>query len=195
MTAKSSAAVLQALAVVCELTQTELSDAAKRVLASDLAGYPERQVLGALTRCRKELKPRQFSLEAVLSRLDDGRPGPEEAWALAAKTINDECVSVVWTDEIAIAWGVARELGNDMVAARMAFLEKYKQIVQVGRDSGLPVKWVPCLGFDPHGRETALLEAARLGRLTQSHVAGMLPYRDAPAGNVLSLIEGKKEAA
>ena len=81
--------LLQALAVTAELTGTELSEPAARVMANDLAAYPVQQVLGALTRCRRELKGR-LTVAAILERLDDGRPGPNEAWAMIPQ---DEAVN------------------------------------------------------------------------------------------------------
>src|SRR5690348_4777334 len=37
----------------------------------------------------------------------DGRPSPEEAWATVARSLNDESVTIVWTDEMATSFGVA----------------------------------------------------------------------------------------
>ncbi len=188
--------VLQALAVTCEITGTSLSEGAARVIAQDLAAYPKDQVLGALNRCRKELKGR-LTLADILSRLEDGRPSPEEAWAIAYSTLGNEDITVVWTDEITQALGVARPLENDRVAARMAFLEAYRRKVQEARDEHQPVRWIPSLGQDPHGREEVLLEAVRQGRLSAPHVAGLLPYRSEAAATVLALYkpETTKEPA
>lgn len=184
--------LLQAIAVTAELTGTTLSEAAARVMAQDLARYPEQQVLGALTRCRRELKPHGLTIEAVLTRLDDGRPGPEEAWAMIPR---DEAQSVVWTEEMAQAWGIAQPLldEGDQVAARMAFSETYRKLIQNARDAGEPVKWTPSLGHDPHGRESVLLDAARRGRLAAQHVAKLLPYRDDPHPEIAALINGQKQ--
>lgn len=182
----ASKALLQAVAVCAELTRTELSEAAVRVLVDDLSRYPEAQVLHALSRCRRELRS-GLTLADVLARLDDGRPGPEEAWAMMPR---DESQSVVWTDEMAQAWGVAQPLlaEGDQVAARMAFLEHYRGIVQTARDRGQPPRWTPSLGHDPAGREEVLVRAAELGRLSASHVAGLLPHRDAPHPRLQALI-------
>lgn len=191
MTSKS---ILQALAVVCELTGTQLSEAAVRVMARDLGAYPEDQVLGALDRCRKELRPRELTLSAILTRLDDGRPGPEEAWATVASALADERITVVWTEEMALASAPARAIIDDPVAARMAFLESYRRFVQRARDASASVKWSPCLGWDAAGREGPLVEAVRLGRLTVNHVRGLLPHRQEPAPKVAALLERPKTA-
>lgn len=179
-------ALLQAIAVCAELTRTQLSEAAARVLAEDLARYPEPQVLHALSRCRRELRS-GLTLADILARLDDGRPGPEEAWAMIPR---DEATSVVWTSEMAQAWGAAAPLlaEGDGVAARMTFLERYRSLVQLARDRGEPPRWEPSLGHDPHGRESVLIEAAEKGRLAAEHVTRLLPHRDQPNQRLQALL-------
>lgn len=170
----ASKSVLQALAVTAELTGTQLSEAAARVFAADLAQYPEQQVLAALTRCRREVKGR-LTPGDVIGRLDDGRPTPDEAWAMLPQ---DEMQTVVMTQDMAEAWGIARQ-ADDRVGARMAFLTAYRRIVQQARDAHVPVKWFSSLGHDPLGREAAIEEAVRLGRLSPPHAAGLLPSPNA----------------
>lgn len=179
MKVRASETLLQALAVCAELTQAELTPAAAKVMANDLARYPEAQVLPALERCRRELRPRQFCLAAVIERLDDGRPGPEEAWAMLPK---DEYASAFWTEEMRHAARVCRALlfDGDTVQARMAFLEKYKALVQAARDAGKPVQWTPTLGIDKAGREVAILEAAERGYIKPETACEMLPNREDP---------------
>lgn len=170
--------LLEAIAVTAELTQTDLSKAAARVMADDLARYPLPQVLGALTRCRRELASNQrLSIAAVIQRLEDGRPGPEEAWAMIPK---DESTSVVWTQEMATAFGVALPLMDDQVAARMAFKETYAKLVAVARDTGTQATWMPSLGQDPYGRESALMQAVEKGRIKLEHAQRLLPHLTAP---------------
>lgn len=190
----SSKTILQALAVVCELTGTQLSEAAVRVMARDLGAYPEDQVLGALDRCRKELRPRELTLSAIITRLNDGRPGPEEAWATVAASLADERITIVWTEEMALASAPASAIIDDPVAARMAFLESYRRLVQLARDAGTPVKWTPCLGWDAAGREGPLIEAVKRGRLAAAHAAKLLPHRQEPAPEVAALLERPKTA-
>lgn len=166
--------LLQALAVCAELTGTELSKAAVRVMAQDLSAYPLPQVLGALTRCRRELKGR-MTIADILARLDDGRPAPEQAWAMVARLLNDENPTVVWTKEMAESFGVALSLSDDPVAARMAFKESYAGACQKARDAGAAVSWTPSLGHDTKGREAPLIEAVRLGRIPLEHAQMLLP--------------------
>jgi hypothetical protein len=189
----ASKSVLQALAVAAELTGTQLSAGAARVMAQDLAAYPEDQVLGALDRCRKELRGR-LTLADILTRLDDGRPGPEEAWALISPWMLDIGATTVATDEMRVASGVAQGMiEEDRVGARMAFLESYRQLVQRARDERVPVTWEPILGWDAAGREGPLIEAAKRGRLEAAHVAKLLPSMQEPAPEVAALLAGLKK--
>lgn len=167
--------LLEAIAVTAELTQTDLSKAAAKVMAEDLARYPLEQVLGALTRCRRELRGK-LTIADVIQRLDDGRPGVEEAWAMVPQ---DEARSVVWTQEMASAFGVALPLLDDPVAARMAFKEAYLKAVATARDQGLPPQWTPSLGHDPYGRESALMEAVEKGRMKLESAQRLLPHLQA----------------
>jgi len=185
--ATHSKRVLQAIAVTCELTGTQLSEAAARVFADDLAKYPEEQVLGSLSRCRREVRSK-LTLADVIGRLDDGRPTPEQAWAMIPR---DEGVTVVMTEDMAQAWGIARPLldEGDQVAARMAFLESYRSIVMQARDAGVKPKWFPSIGHDKNGREAPLLDAVRKGLLKSDQVVGLLPHREDPTNEVLQLVE------
>jgi len=168
--------LLKAIAVTAELTDTDLSESAARVMAEDLSSFPENQVLGALVKCRRELKGK-LRISEVLDRLDDGRPDANEAWAMIPKS---ESASVVWTREMAESFGIALPLieDGDHVAARMAFIESYKSKCADARNNGVSVKWEPSLGHDRNGREHVLLAAVQKGLLTQEHAAKLLPYHE-----------------
>ena len=151
------------IAATAELCGAPLSKPALAMLVMDLDTYPPQAVSAALRRCRMEHRGR-LTAEAVISRIDDGRPGPEEAWAMIPR---DEAGSVVWTDEMAAAYGIAGPLlaQGEPIPARMAFLEHYRAAVAKARMDGVPPKWWPSLGHDPRGREQVLLEAAEKGRI------------------------------
>jgi len=154
------------------------------LMADDLAVFDDNAVVLAIARCRKEL--RTFPTVAdIISRIDDGRPGSEEAWAMVPK---DESSSIVWTQEMRGAFGVARPLiGQDDVAARMAFLETYRKLCAEARSAGSPARWETSLGHDPAGRVHALTVAVEKGRITQEHAASLLPDASvAPAGPLLT---------
>ena len=167
----ASSRILKALAVTAELTGTQLSPEAVAVMAGDLSLYAEDQVLGALTRCRRELRGRLTLAEIVL-RLDDGRPGVEEAWALVPKS---EAETGVLTDEIAAAMGVALPLLPDQIAARMAFKEVYQAEIVKARNERRPVHWFPSLGHDKDLREGPLELAVQKGRLPVDRILPLLP--------------------
>ena len=188
--------ILKAVAVTAELTGAELSEAALRVMAGDLDAYPEAAVIRALDRCRKELKSR-LTLAAVLERIEeqDGRPGSDEAWAIALGAL-DEADTVVWTDEMAEAFAVAQPVleARDKVGARVAFRDAYERLVRDAREAGKGCKWVASIGHDATRREAALTQAVQRGRVAAASVAHLLP---APAGDTpvgAALLEGKPQA-
>lgn len=170
---KPSANLAKAVAVTSELTGTNLSEVAIRVMLDDLSKFPEEQVLGALVRCRKELKGR-LTIADIIMRLEDGRPGPEEAWSMVPRS---EYQSVVWTEEMAQSMPGVHSLldSGDEVAARMAFKERYSKLVQQARDAGRQVSWSPSLGYDISGRTAVIEEAVRLKRLPLSSARMLLP--------------------
>jgi hypothetical protein len=165
--------VLEAIAVTAELCGRVFSPGAARQFAADLSAYPEAQVLGALERCRREVRG-VLSLADVISRLDDGRPGADEAWAMIPR---DESQSVVWTDEMAVAYGVARHLldEGEPIAARLAFRECYAQLVTLARCERRPAQWRLSPGRDPASREQVILDALEKGRLTRDYAMRLLP--------------------
>src|SRR5690348_15672079 len=142
-------------------------------MAADLSAYPEKQILGALERCRRELRGR-LTLADVISRLDDGRPGAEEAWGMVPLS---EGATVVWTAEMASAFAAAAPLleRGDKVAARMAFLESYRKLVADARATHVEPKWSMSLGWDERGREKPIREAVQKGRLSYESAVEYLP--------------------
>lgn len=144
---------------------------------SQLIRFTDEQIIAALARVRLEC--RFISLVDVTERIsgagkDDGRPGPEAAWAMCPK---DEEASVVWTDEMseAFASGVRQLLRDgDPIAARMAFREHYQSLLDTARRDGIPVRWSVSLGWDKADRFRALSEAVEKNRLTQSHAMNLL---------------------
>src|SRR5512143_3411253 len=123
----ASATLLQAVMVTAELCGYPFtSETVASVFIEDLAGYPEPPVLAALKRCRLEHKGR-LTVADVLSRIQDGRPGVETAWAQIA-TLTDERKSLVWCEEMRLAWAAALSLleRGDGIAARMAFNTTWK---------------------------------------------------------------------
>ena len=188
--AETSRELLQAIAVTSELCGRTFSEAAAKVFVSDLSAYPESQVMGALTRCRKEVRG-MLTVQDVVSRLDDGRPGAEEAWSMIPQS---ESASTVWTAEMSQAFGVCLRLldSGDKVAARMSFKETYQRMVSQAREKGKKVEWFVSLGHDPRGREAVVRAGVEAGRLTMEQARQYVPHQIAESilhqigvGNVL----------
>lgn len=179
----SSAELIQAIAATAELCGAALSEAAAKMLVRDLSEYPEEAVLRALTKVRRSGK--RFSLGAIIEEIDaqDGRPGAAAAWAMIPR---GESETVVWTEEMAKAWGVAAPLldAGDKFGASRAFAEEYERLCEQARERGDPVRWTVSMGSDPHGREAAIRDAVEKGRLPASSL-GMLPPPE--SGNSLLL--------
>lgn len=181
--------IVKAVAVAAELTGANLSELAMEAMVEYLSGHEPGAVLKALHRCQIELRT-ALTLGAVMDRLDDGHPGPEIAWALVAKL--GEADSVVWTDQIARAFGVVRGLLDDRVAARLAFLEAYRTQLAEARARHVRPVWWPSLGYDVGGRLAAITEAVALGRLTERQAMRILPEH-CPVTPV-AMTEGKAAA-
>jgi hypothetical protein len=154
--------LLEDLAITAEMCGSEFSDAAAKIFLAELKDYDPAWVHGALARCRRELSGK-LTLAAVVSRLTDGRPGPEEAWSMLPK---DEWASGIMTMEMQEAMGPALRLiaQGDSVAARMAFLEGYKKAVTEARAKARPCHWAASYGWNPAGRFDADKEASERNR-------------------------------
>lgn len=169
--------LLKAIAVTAELCGRQFTPEAARVFASDLSHHSEPAVLRALAKCRREVRGILTTAD-VLSRIDDGRPGAEEAWAMVPL---DEWKSVVWTTEMAEAYGICHHMvATDKVGARMAFKEAYLRLVAAARDAGRAAVWTPSLGHDPQHRVKVLEAAVEAGRLGIEHAQQAYPALPAP---------------
>jgi hypothetical protein len=169
--------LLKALTITAELTGTELSKDAVLVMLDDLNGYPEEQVITALSRCRKEVRNR-VTLADIIARIDDGRPGVEKAWSMIPK---DEDSSCLWTDEMREAFGAASPLmcDGDMIGGRMAFKETYEKLCMKARDEKKPINWTVSFGHDHRAREDAVLAGVRNKLITVDRAIYLLPSSDA----------------
>jgi hypothetical protein len=158
-----------------------ISGGAKSMFFAAMAPYSLATVRGALAahcvdkvRGRFTPKPADIIEQIEASALNDGRPGVEEAWAIAL-TSRNEADTVVWTAECAEAFALASPILalGDEVGARMAFKEAYARLVAQARAERRPAAWSASIGWDEAGRITVLKRAA---------AAGLLP---APAAQML----------
>lgn len=128
--------------------------------------------------------PADLIAQIEASAQHDGRPGEEEAWAIAIQA-NNEAATVVWTAEAAEAFGICRSIlsTGDEVGARMAFRESYRRLTAAARSRREPVSWSPTLGHDNAMRDEALTLAVEAGRLPVDY----LPAPKAPVAGLLEL--------
>lgn len=163
------------LAASMAIYERQITSGFVDIFFSAMASYPLEVVREALNRHLQDPdggrfapKPADLIRQVVTAKASDGRPGRDEAWALAQRSL-DESETVVTSEEILEALSIARpfmEGRGDKVAARMAFVEAYDRIVAVKRSAGVPLAWMVSLGEDKARRAPAILAAK---------VAGLLP--------------------
>jgi hypothetical protein len=176
----------QMLDDVAELRQLQpLSANAKALFFRAVARFPIEQVEGAIQahlidpeagKFKAHIQPAHIIAQIEAAVADDGRPGADEAWAIALLA-RDEAATVVWTEETAQAFAACKpvlDLGDE-VGARMAFRQTYDRLVNGARKQGQPNRWQASLGFDMALREQALHRAATAGLLPAPHAAALLP--------------------
>ena len=160
-----------------------ISGSAKGLFFAAMGAYSLETVRAALSahcldkvRGRFTPKPADIIEQIEGAAANDGRPGAEEAWAIAL-TGRDESDTVVWTEEIAEAFALCLpvlDVGDD-VGARMAFKEAYGRIVSGARSGRHPVKWSASLGWDIAKREAVIKKASTSGLLSAPVAAALLP--------------------
>ncbi|GAB4355725.1 MAG: hypothetical protein Kow0060_07890 [Methylohalobius crimeensis] len=186
--------IMRLLDATAEILGQDIKPTSLAVMAEDLSRYSLLAIEKALRRVRRECH--RMTLAAVIERLeqDDGRPGPDEAWALAVQAV-DETATIVWTKEVAEAWGIAIPIleSGDKVGARMAFREAYERTVRHARESGSPVRWQLSLGTDTAQREETARQAVESGKLAHEHVAHLLPPPEPDAGRSVAFLPENKE--
>ncbi|WP_369053419.1 hypothetical protein [Burkholderia gladioli] len=147
------------------------------VFWAKLKPYPLDLVLRAISRhvdtC--EFAPTPAGLLKHLPKESDGRPGPDEAWAIAIRSA-DERETVVWTQEIAEAWTIARPVfDGDEIGARMAFKDAYTRICERNRQLGVAPQWSVSQGFDAEKRVAVIAQAVQAGRLALPQAKAAVP--------------------
>lgn len=186
------------LADVWSLKGQALTAGQKAMFFRALAAHPIEEVRAGLDAHVRDPRRGQFlpmpadvigQIQGIVA--DDGRPGPEEAWAKAMRAA-DENASLVWTDEMAQAWGIAAPImsNGDDIGARMAFKEAYTRLVDEARRARRPVNWTATLGHDKGGHAEALIAG---------HAAGLLPAPDvlalpAPVSTIDELVRRAPDA-
>ena len=166
--------VLQALTVACSVTGTPLGDDALAFIEHELQSYPPQDSIDAIHRCAREVK-RKMTLADILDRIPSAHPGVEEAWSICKTSMTDEGATVVRTSLMAEACGVAWPLADDKVAARLAFKEKYQELVAVAKAKNELPKWQASFGWDQHRREQPVMQALQEGKISIEYARKALP--------------------
>ncbi|PKH70289.1 hypothetical protein CXF96_05450 [Stenotrophomonas sp. Betaine-02u-21] len=188
--------LVELLVATAEVIGDQMRPTAAAFIVNDLAGYPLPALEKALAACRRELKGR-LSLAAILERIDDGHPAPNEAWANAIRAA-DEAATVVWTEQTRDSWTAALPLieAGDKIAARQAFLEVYTRLTKDARAAGQMAVHHASIGFDASGRDAVLQRAVAAGQLAHEKVAEHLALPiTILAFNPLALLAGRVEAS
>ena len=165
------AGLAAAICATAEAMGQEMNPGTAAMMAEDLCAYPVPVVKAALKACRFEVKGK-LAMADILQRVQssDGRPGKDEAWAIAMTT-NDEYETVVLTDEIQLALAAAKPVldAGDKIGARMAFISAYERFVGQSREDAKPVNWHVSVGFDASRRIQAVTKAMELKRIPREH--------------------------
>jgi hypothetical protein len=163
------AGLAAAICATAEAMGQEMNPGTAAMMAEDLCAYPVTAVKAALKACRFEVKGK-LAMADILQRVQaaDGRPGKDEAWAIAMTT-NDEFETVVLTDEIQLALAAAKPVldAGDKIGARMAFINAYERFVAQARGDVKPVNWHVSVGFDASRRTAAITKAVQMQRIPQ----------------------------
>lgn len=182
----SSAEISQLAMALCATAETlgqTLSANAAAMMASDLAEHSQDNIAEALRACRHECKGK-LTLSEILQRLRaaDGRPDPNEAWAIALQSF-DEVQTVLLTPEIQQAAAAASPVmaAKDKIGARMAFIAAYERLVAEARRTAQPVRWSLSLGYSQELRAIAIQDGVRLGRITQEGASAFIAQHSIPA--------------
>lgn len=178
--------LMDMLEITLESTATELSKPTARLWIRELERYPAAKVEQALLACCMQLKGR-VTLAAIIERIDDGRPSADEAWSILAPLLRDERATVLWTEEMREAYGVAARF-EDRVGARLAFKDKYHDLVEEARLRHEPVAWSACLGWDLAQRYEAVREGVKQGRLSIEYAKKVCGEHFEPAKEVEKIV-------
>lgn len=126
-------------------------------------------------------QPAHIIAQIELMVEQDGRPGAEEAWAIAL-TGRDEESTVVWTQETAAAFAICRPVleSSGPISARKPFLEAYTRLVNEARAEHRKPEWIASIGWDKTRQIAAIKGAVNAGRLPPPVAAALL---EGPSGD------------
>ncbi|MFG6139482.1 hypothetical protein [Halomonas sp. B23F22_10] len=189
LTRQDAEELLEQLYATAEVLGSEIKPAAATLMIRDLRDHGRGEVEQALARCRSEINGR-LTLASILDRMPSANAHltPNEAWSVVLEA-QDEQRTILWTDEIAAAAGVARPIldEGDKVGARMAFIAAYEREVTNAKTEGRAPRWWPSLGDNKELRREAIEKGIEKGLLPAPKVEHLLPAperpQDEPGGN------------
>ena len=171
-----------ALMATAEVMGSEIKPNVAVVMVDDLSGYQLADVLQALTRVRRE-HTGKLTLKVILEILAPagGWISANEAWAIALPAA-DEAATVVWTQEMARAWAIAKPIldAGDKIGARMAFIPAYERFVEQAKRESRTPHYEISAGWDANMREIAVQNAVTAGLLPSPPQQTALPVPDRP---------------
>ncbi|HTC45835.1 MAG TPA: hypothetical protein VK722_00815 [Candidatus Aquilonibacter sp.] len=197
------------LTIMAEAFGEKLTEERQEIYCAGLAELPQNRLDVAFRRARYELKwfPKLAELRELAGIVsdpsNDGRPGPEEAWARMPKGERLEEDSIVWCEEERIAYGACRGLllNRDQIAARMAFKECYERELASARSQGTPVQWTISAGYDVGHRLGVLAKAVEEKKLSLEGALNFVPDKQRgefaqmlPVAQTKGLLSGKAES-
>lgn len=157
---------------------------------STLGQYPIQLVKAAANAwvLKSEFMPKPADLIKLLGG-NNKHLSADEAWSLAIMA-SDESNTVVWTQEMAQAWSLARIVyeDGDHIGARRTFIERYESLVNQSILFNKPVEIFVSIGFDKSKREDAINKAIFSGLLTHEKANHYLPKPE----NTFAMLEDKQ---
>lgn len=158
------------------------------IYATALADIPKERLRRAIRAAINQLKwfPKVAELRELAGALpdssNDGRPGPEEAWARMPKGERMEEDSIVWCEEERAAYTACRSLllEGHHIAARMTFKEMYELELAEARAQQRPVRWTISAGFDVDHRLLTLAAGVQEKRITLEQALNFVPEQRRP---------------
>lgn len=166
--------VIEMLAIQFEMKEQSASERVITYMVKQLEPYGFDPVMKALDKVGKE-SSFKINLAEIIKRIDDGRPSAQIAWSQSPK--NEEDSAVLTEEQNKALCSVSHLLYcGDPIPARMAFIEKYNELIENARANAIPVKHALSAGGDKQGRIDVVKAAVQDGRLLKSRACFMLQH-------------------
>lgn len=167
--------LMELILLMAEYHKEDLSPARKLMFCEDLKVYDIDAIKKSWAAFRMDPKNKGMPTPAqIVDNFQDGRPSDQEAWAQIPK---DESGSVVWSEEMRLAFGDAYPLlsnGNPS-GAFFVFRDSYNRRVRFARHSNKKPRWSLTFGTNHASRAGALKQAVEKGIIDMSEAKLMLP--------------------